>query len=253
VKKPEDWAWGLHSFEAALECHPEIFLEIQVEEEAAADVRARVESLAKAQGLRLKTVRRLPGFLAEKRTQGVAFKIQNFPQERYADFEEEFLAALREPAAHSRQWAVLDSLQDPRNYGAILRSAAAFGIEAVITGTRDQCPLTGVVAQASAGNAFRLRNVEAPNLSRVLERVQTEAGNIWALEAGGRGLPQLLGSGEPRPIVWIVGSEGEGIRSGLLKYVTEKVSIPMEPGVESLNASVAASLAFYGVYSQRGR
>lgn len=242
-----DWIWGLHSIEACLQTSPEVVLEILLEANAPADVRRRLQQISGDAGLQFKEQKTLPGVLSDKRTQGVAARLKEFPQESYSDFEDEFVEGLQ--SGQARRWAVLDSVQDPRNYGAVLRSAAAFGIEAVITGPRDQCPLTGVVAQASAGNVFRVRNVVANNLSRVLERARNEGAHVLGLDGDGKDLRALLKDVADAPVVWVLGSEGEGLRDGLMKQTTQTVRIPMAAGVESLNASVAASLAFYSTYA----
>lgn len=239
------WIWGLHSVEAALENAPESVLEVVCEPDLSNAVREALKAKTRESGHPLKS-QKLPGFLSDKRTQGLAARLKEFPQEDYSDFEDEFIEGI--VSGKARRWAVLDSVQDPRNYGAVLRSAAAFGIEAVITGRRDQCPLTGVVAQASAGNVFRVRNVSASNLSRVLERARSEGAHVLALDGGGKDLRALLDDVADAPVVWVLGSEGEGLRDGLMKQATQTVRIPMMEGVESLNASVAASLAFYSTF-----
>lgn len=245
-----EWIWGLHSVEACLENYPELILELLHDSEMEAGPREKLRSIAKDLGVALKEQKKLPGTLADKRTQGIVARIKSFPLEDYKDFEDDFVAGLEEGG---KQYAVLDSLQDPRNYGAIVRSAAAFGISAVIVGRRDQCPPTGIVAQASAGNFFRVRNVAATNLSRVLERARDVAGDVQvlALDAKGKDLRQLASQRAGRSWVWVLGSEGSGLRPGLLSQVTEVVAIPMEPKVESLNASVAGSLAFFTGYSSK--
>ncbi|MBS1983343.1 MAG: RNA methyltransferase [Bdellovibrionales bacterium] len=244
-KKDSEWIWGLHSVEGALKHCPELVAEIVCDDTLADAHERQLAPLLKQSGLKIQRQKKLPASLSEKRTQGLAAMLKHFPITLFKDFEDEFVAGLREPG----QWAVLDSLQDPRNYGAVLRSAAAFGVRAVITGQRDQSPLTGVVAQASAGTVFHVRIVQAQNLSRVLERAKLEGAHIFALDADGKALPEKIKATQGHARVWVLGSEGEGVRPGLKAQVTETIRIPMEAGVESLNASVAASLAFFSAYS----
>jgi len=160
----------------------------------------------------------------------------------FRDFEEEFQAGLAEGRG---QWAILDSLQDPRNYGAVLRSAAAFGVKAVIVGRKDQSPLTGVVAQASAGQSFRVKSVSANNLGQIVKIARDAGAHVLALDGSGKSLRDWFAAKPQGAIVWVLGSEGEGVRSKLLENATQVLRLPMAAGVESLNASVAASLAFY--------
>lgn len=247
----DNWIWGLHSVEAALENYPEIFLDLMVELRADAKVKDKILSRAREQGVKVKEVNSLPKSLAEKRHQGVVALIKSFPlqvwdEKAFAQNRESFLA-------ESPHMALLDEVQDPRNFGAILRSAAAFGVKRIFIGSRNQAPLSGVVAQASAGNLFRIEIVEVRrSLAELVKFLREEALLTLALDADGENLEDCLqnlqqrgAAKRPEALVWILGSEGRGLRSGLAKNCEKLVSIPMAPGVESLNVSAAATLAFY--------
>jgi 23S rRNA (guanosine2251-2'-O)-methyltransferase len=235
-----EWIWGRHSVEAACQLVPELVMETIVEGESA-DI-AAVEKATSEAGLKLSRSR-VPKSFADKRTQGIVCRLKYFPSETFESIEDEFSESLGDPSKVC-QWAILDGVQDPRNYGAILRSAAAFGIQGVIVGRRDQSPLTGVVAQASAGQIFRVRNIVANNLGRVVQAARDSAAHVFALDGAGQPLPEALKQNVGSR-VWVIGAEGEGVRKSLLDSATAKVCIPMVEGVESLNASVAAAIAFY--------
>ncbi len=237
----EGWIWGLHSIEACLEEYPEVMLEIQVEEKCDKNIARKLEEALNRAGLRPKVVPSLPKFIAEKRTQGVGAHIRKFPTEHFVDLEDD----LEKVFGDSGQAVLLDSIQDPRNYGAILRSAAAFGVKAVFVGQKDQAPLTGTVAQTSAGNVFRVRNVICRNLSETVTKIRDFGIKTVALDGAGTEIATLLKASQNLPILWVLGSEGEGLRKGLIEKCEETVRIPMQDGVESLNVSAAATIAFY--------
>ena len=237
----QNWIWGWHSVLACAEEFPELILEIQAEQDSRAELEKKFSKL----NLKVKWVTTLPKLLADKRTQGVAALLKMFPFRFFQDFQDEFLEKLSKGGT---QWALLDRIEDPRNFGAILRSAAAFGVSGVFVGQRNQAALSGVVAQASAGNLFRVPVIICNNLNRVFEvtkNLETPP-NFAALDVDGLDLSQVIaktGASESR--VWVLGSEGRGLRDGLFDRCHERIKIPMCEGVESLNVSVAGAIAFY--------
>lgn len=239
MKKQESWIWGLHSVEAALEQCPELCAELILEPfKGRPDLaHQKISQLAKDAGLRV-SLASPPRSLSEHRTQGVACRIRNFPSFSLSDLE---------PSDMTGVWALLDRVQDPRNFGAILRSAAAFGLRGVFIGDKEQSPLTGVVAQSSAGNLFRVPIFECGNLNKAVELFTESHAQILGLHMEGTSMDKLS-LDSTRPVLWILGSEGTGLREGLVKRCTLMAKIPMAPSVESLNVSAAASIAFYATH-----
>ena len=144
----------------------------------------------------------------------------------------------------------LDGVTDPRNLGAIVRSAAAFGGHGVLVPTRRSAGMTAAAWKASAGAAARLPVARAVNLTRALVDYQRAGLTVVGLDADGpsdlRGLSE---AGEP--LVLVVGSEGKGLSRLVRQAADIVVSIPMSAATESLNASVAAGIALYEVARQR--
>jgi len=250
------WVWGWHSVESCLENFPDLVLELKIEDEAhrgSVELQKIVAS-AKAAGVRVDFVRALPKDYADKRTQGALALMKRAPTLGVPDFTD---LVEGEAPQNLRQWAVLDRLEDPRNFGAILRSAAAFGLSGVIFGDKQQAPVTGVVAQASAGQCFRVPLFEVPNpntIFRVLDEQAHLRSAVAVLDMDGEKLQDAVRGfreGEFTDLVWILGSEGRGVRQGLLEKASHRVSIPMQAGVESLNVSVASALAFYAMYQSQ--
>ncbi|HVV24932.1 MAG TPA: 23S rRNA (guanosine(2251)-2'-O)-methyltransferase RlmB [Pseudonocardiaceae bacterium] len=135
----------------------------------------------------------------------------------------------------------LDGVTDPRNLGAIIRSAAAFGANGVLVPQRRSAGVTAVAWRTSAGLAARLPVAMATNLTRTLRDWAERGLMIVGLDADGTmELDDLeLATG---PLVVVVGSEGRGLSRLVRETCDATVSIPMAAGVESLNASVAASV-----------
>ncbi len=138
----------------------------------------------------------------------------------------------------------LDSIQDPRNLGAIMRSAAAFGATGVLVPERRAAGVTVSAWKVSAGAAARIRVARATNLARTLGDYKKQHLFVVGLDGGG---DMELADSEllNEPLVLVVGSEGKGLSRLVREACDQVVSIPISAATESLNASVAASLALY--------
>lgn len=146
----------------------------------------------------------------------------------------------------------LDGVTDPRNLGAIVRSAAAFGASGVVIPERRSAGVTGSAWKASAGTLAHVPVAKAVNLTRSLIAYRKAGCTVLGLAADGdialTSLGAELASG---PIVLVVGGEGKGLGRLVGETCDHIVSIPMAPNAESLNASVAAGIALYAVASLR--
>jgi 23S rRNA (guanosine2251-2'-O)-methyltransferase len=145
----------------------------------------------------------------------------------------------------------LDGVTDPRNLGAVIRSAAAFGAHGVFLPARRAAGMTATAWRTSAGAAARLPVSRVTNLTRALKTCQQEGYVVVGLDADAdTGLYDLeVAVG---PLVVVVGSEGRGLSRLVGTTCDLRVAIPMAAGVESLNASVAAAVALAEVARRRG-
>ncbi|GCD94235.1 23S rRNA (guanosine(2251)-2'-O)-methyltransferase RlmB [Embleya hyalina] len=145
----------------------------------------------------------------------------------------------------------LDSVTDPRNLGAVIRSAAAFGGHGVVVPERRAAGMTAGAWKSSAGAASRMPVARAANLTRALEAYKKAGLTVVGLAADGDiTLDELVAATEP--LVVVVGSEGKGLGRLVQETCDITVRIPMAGGNESLNAGVAASIVLYEVARRRG-
>lgn len=176
--------------------------------------------------------------------QGVALQL---PAYEYADAEDVLADALDDTAGLV---VALDGVTDPRNLGAVVRSAAAFGAHGVIIPERRSAQMTAAAWKTSAGAAARVPVARVTNLNRTLKQYAdagfTVAGLAGDAETDVAGFPGIDG-----PVLLIVGSEGEGLSRLVRENCDVLVNIPISSDVESLNASVAAAIALYEVMRSR--
>jgi 23S rRNA (guanosine2251-2'-O)-methyltransferase len=177
--------------------------------------------------------------------QGIAIQV---PAYSYAD-PEDLLAAAAD-LGEAALIVALDGVTDPRNLGAVIRSAGAFGAHGVVVPERRSAGLTASAWKVSAGAAARVPVARASNLTRALEAYQEAGCFVVGLDAGGDlDLPLLDMVHEP--LVLVVGSEGKGLSRLVRENCDVIASIPMIGGTESLNAGVAAGVALYEIARRR--
>ena len=180
--------------------------------------------------------------------QGLAARIPAYEYAHPDDFLEA-AAAQGEPALV----VALDSVTDPRNLGAVIRSAAGFGAHGVVVPERRAAGMTASAWKTSAGAAARIPVAQVVNLVRQLKAYQDAGCLVVGLAADGDAtLPDAIASGwADGPLVIVVGSEGKGLSRLVADTCDQLVSIPMASSLESLNAGVAASVALYAVAQAR--
>ncbi len=146
---------------------------------------------------------------------------------------------------------ILDHLEDPRNVGAIARSTVAAGIKSLVLPERRSAPLGPTAFKAAVGAFEHLTITEVKSTADALRRLRKMG--IWLVGLDGAGERSLFGLDLlTEPVAIVVGAEGKGLTRLAADLVDIIVSIPISPDVESLNASVAASLALFEVSRMRG-
>jgi len=166
--------------------------------------------------------------------QGAALLADPLPQPALADVLERTGPVL-----------VLDQVTDPRNVGAILRSAAAFGVACVITQDRNAPEETGALAKAASGALETVPLLRAVNLARTLAALK--AANFWVVGLAADGAPLRGGPLAERRVALVLGAEGSGMRRLTRETCDELAGLEMPGSMESLNVSAAATVALYEV------
>jgi 23S rRNA (guanosine2251-2'-O)-methyltransferase len=138
---------------------------------------------------------------------------------------------------------VLDGIEDPHNFGAIVRTAHATGATAVVVPERRSAPLTETVARSAAGALEYLPVARVTNISRALE--QMKAAGFWVYGLDERGAHLYDQVEYTRPTALVVGAEGHGLHENVKKHCDFLVRIPMAGEVSSLNVSVAAGVVLF--------
>ncbi len=140
---------------------------------------------------------------------------------------------------------VCDQIEDPQNLGAVIRAAVAFEATGIIIPQRQNAPINGTVVKASSGALFHANVCTTENLVAVLELAKEKKIPTIGLDARGR-LPiwDINGSG---PVCLVIGSEAKGIRKNIRKMLDGLTRIPINPALDSLNVSNAASVALYEI------
>ncbi|MBT3541933.1 23S rRNA (guanosine(2251)-2'-O)-methyltransferase RlmB [Flavobacteriaceae bacterium] len=146
-------------------------------------------------------------------------------------------------------FVLLDGVTDTRNFGAILRSAAATGVDAVFISSTGSAPLNGDVVKTSAGGAFKVPISKVQHLKDVVYYLK--AHDIPTLGITEKSTETLYDSDLKGPLALVFGAEDVGISNGLLKILDHKAKLPMTEAVDSLNVSVACAVVFYETIRQR--
>ena len=144
---------------------------------------------------------------------------------------------------------LLDELQDPQNVGALIRSADAAGVHGVILPKRRSCPLNMVVAKISAGAVNYVPVVQIGNIVQTLRSLKEQG--FWVAGADMDGESLYFDADLDRPLVLVIGAEGKGLGRLVKENCDMLVRIPMQGGVNSLNASAAGAILMYEVVRQR--
>ncbi|HUO92416.1 MAG TPA: 23S rRNA (guanosine(2251)-2'-O)-methyltransferase RlmB [Rhizomicrobium sp.] len=231
---PGLWLYGHHAVEAALRNSKRKAKRLVLTERAAEMLGKGLVGRVKHEIVDADAVSRLlpPGAVH----QGVALECEPLPQGDIAH-----IAAAAD--GRRRIVLVLDQISDPQNTGAILRSAAAFGVSAVVVQDRHAPPESGALAKAASGALDIVPYITVVNIARALKELSEHG--FWRVGLAGDGeqtLKEAVSSGD---IALVLGSEGSGIRRLVRENCDVAAYVPVETQMESLNVSNAAAVALY--------
>jgi 23S rRNA (guanosine2251-2'-O)-methyltransferase len=173
-----------------------------------------------------------------KETQGIAAEVEDYVLKSLDDIQSTPLRV-----------ALLDGITDPHNFGAIIRSAEAFGLSALIIRKDRSVSITPAVVKASAGAIETVDIVQVTNIHQTILTLQKRNVFVYGLDGDGTVPLETLASSGPMAIV--LGAEGDGLSALVKKTCDGLIRIPMTGQIESLNVSVAAAIAFHEM--QKGR
>lgn len=234
------YIYGKHAVLEAVRLRPDVVKEIYLD-----IVFSDVKFLAQLKNLKIQPrplgAKKLPGGLrADVAHQGVVagINVDKLVVE-YKDFANQMTVD-----NHS-SLLILGEVQDPHNVGAAIRSAAAFGVGAVLIPPHNQAPITGTVIKVSVGMAFRIPLVTIRNVNATITDLKKRGFWIYGL-AGEEGAVSLNEEEFSKPSVFILGNEGSGLRLKTKESCDTLLSIPIHPRCESLNAAAAVAVTLAG-------
>jgi 23S rRNA (guanosine2251-2'-O)-methyltransferase len=247
INENPDLIFGRHSVLAALESDRHLN-RVWVTNRLHYDAQFRpLITAAKARGTVIDEVgmERLNQITRRGNHQGIAAQIAPYAYIELEDLIEQAKAATSDPVL-----VIADSINDPHNLGAIIRTAEAFGAQGMIIPQRRAVGVTSTVMKVASGALETLPVARVVNLSRALETLKDAGFWLYGTVAdNGKVLHSLEFKGA---IGLVIGSEGEGLSLLTQRHCDELVSIPLTGKTPSLNASVAAAIALYEVYRQKG-
>lgn len=159
------------------------------------------------------------------------------------------LPELMDQSKENPFYLILDNLEDPHNFGSILRTADASGVDGIIIPKHRAVGITPVVVKTSTGAVEHVPVARVTNLHQAITELKSKGFWIFGTDMNGTSYTKWNAQGS---IALIIGNEGRGMSEGLKKDVDEMLTIPMTGHVQSLNASVAAGLLMYEAFRQRG-
>jgi 23S rRNA (guanosine2251-2'-O)-methyltransferase len=237
--------YGLHPVEEAIRSGSRQLDHVSVARERRDDRLERLIELCRTAGIRVALEPRdqLTRLARTDAHQGVLAVVR---ERKFLGIED--LLAPGEPGQH-KFFLALDSVEDPHNLGALLRTADGAGVDGVVLPERRSAPVTATVAKTSAGASEHVRIARVTNLVRALEQMKQK--NVWVLGLDERGTPDYTEFDFRTDCVLVLGREGAGLHDLVKKTCDHLLRIPMAGQVSSLNVSVAGAIVMYEAMRQR--
>ena len=237
------WLWGRNVVTETLRAARWPVLELYVSDGILAEEMAIVEQWWQSYDfeLHVEPTERLTSLCHSQEHQGFLAKMAEFPY----DGIDELLTAVGPQSL----FAILDGLQDPHNFGAVIRSAHMLGVDALFVPTRGQVEVTVQVARSSAGAVNHIRIAQSEDLIALARELKSRS--VRVIGTSQNAARPVYDCDLSSRIAIVIGNEGAGIRRELLAACDEQVTIPQFGTVESLNAAVSAGILFYEAQRQR--
>ena len=238
--------YGFHSIKAQLSSNPECILNVFVQTGRSDSRMSEITSFLNTQKINFSKIdkNKLDRLVKGEPHQGIVAEIilPSLPGQ-------EALISFVTKLSSSPLILMLDSIQDPRNLGACLRSANATGVDCVVINKDGSAPINAVVHKTSAGAINQLKIFQVTNLVRAIKALKDK--KLWVIGLDDSVSTSLYDVNLIDPTVIVMGTEGKGLRQLIKKTCDQLVTIPMTGNVESLNVSVATGIALFEGRRQR--
>ncbi|MEH6345580.1 MAG: 23S rRNA (guanosine(2251)-2'-O)-methyltransferase RlmB [Bermanella sp.] len=242
----DEIVFGIHAVNSLLKRAPERISEMYVQKGRDDERFRALFQLASSNGLRIQEAKKafLDNLAEGGNHQGVAVK----SKQAQAKKENELYKQL-DGLSENAFLLVLDSITDPHNLGACLRSADAAGVHAVIAPKDNAVGLTATVSKVACGAAESVPYYQVTNLARTLKELQGRG--IWLYGTAGEASDSVFNTDLRGPIAIVMGAEGKGLRRLTRESCDHLINIPMAGDVSSLNVSVAGGICLFEAVRQR--
>lgn len=239
MKNDTQFIYGKNSVEEQLSTNAEKVEKIFTKKGMRQSDLSRIKDLASINRIPIVEVpgQKLFDLVGNVNDQGIVAEIGEI---EYLEFEE-WLEEI-EPDSNTAI-LLLDEIEDPHNFGAILRTAAAAGITAVVVPKHRQAPVNATVFKTSAGTAGRIPIIRAVNLNQAILKLKENS--FWIAGLDQEADSPIWNQTFDVPMAFVIGNEGRGMRKKTGEHCDFLLSFPMHNNVESLNASVSAALVCY--------
>jgi 23S rRNA (guanosine2251-2'-O)-methyltransferase len=241
--------YGIHSLAAIIEREPERLIEIYALKGRQDERVTPIINQAQSLGLSVQFMSRkaLDDKSKGEQHQGIMAKVKAAKQKDEHDLQQ--LLEQKKAAGESPFLLVLDGVTDPHNLGAVLRTADAAGVDAVIVPKDRSAKLNGTARKVACGAAEVIPLIVVTNLARALKQLQDSG--VWIIGTAGEAEKDVFNMGLTGPLALVMGAEGTGMRRLTREHCDDLVKIPMAGSVSSLNVSVATGVILYEAVRQR--
>lgn len=240
-----EWIFGKHTVFAALQAQQHKVQEILCIKTMFDEINAQVLQHAPNCKIQVVDKAKLEQMVSSPQHQGVIAKAPCLEPR-----SEQELLAWCDKTEKVPAILILDGIQDPHNLGACIRSAAAFGVDWIVTPKDNAVGLKPSVRKIACGMEHFVPWAQVTNLARCIEQLKKR--NIWVYAASADGSSSIAQMDWKGPVALVFGAEGKGVRPLVLKQCDGHFHIPMQPHAESFNVSVATAISLYEMSRQRG-
>ena len=246
MAQQQDWLYGIHALTAVLEREPQRILELYIAKGRDDERLHKLINLARKEGISIQFCNKkvLDDKSKGESHQGVVARA--YPAKVLTETDlDTIISQSAKPFL-----LVLDGVTDPHNLGAVLRSADAAGVDAVIVPKDKSASLNATVRKVACGAADVIPLIQVTNLARTLSELQEQ--QIWVVGTAGEAHQSVFDCDMAGPVALVMGAEGKGMRRLTRERCDELIKLPMLGTVSSLNVSVATGICLYEIVRQRG-